>query len=97
MSMSVTDVYGGVFLGWYDPDARKSVEEKIREGCERYFAKYGEPAKTVLVSEGLDIEIDGLEILHEGFIRPDHFWVGLDASQRDRAGKRGEQVGSCEG
>lgn len=40
-----------MFLGWYDPDRKKSARQKVAEGIERYIEKFGAAPAVVLTSE----------------------------------------------
>jgi hypothetical protein len=39
-----------MFLGWFDPDRKKSAREKLEEGMERYEEKFGKPPTLVLTN-----------------------------------------------
>ena len=47
-----------MFLGWYDPDRKKSARQKVAEGIERYIEKFGAAPELVLTSE-----LDAAELL----------------------------------
>lgn len=36
-----SEVRGGMFLGWYDPDPKKPVRAKLAEAVARYEEKFG--------------------------------------------------------
>lgn len=39
-----------MFLGWYDPDRKKSARAKLADACERFEEKFGRRARFCLTS-----------------------------------------------
>ena len=68
-----------MFVGWFDDDKKKPVEQKIAEGKARFIEKYGYEPKVVLVGLGVEAKVEGLEVLQRPYIRPGHFWLGMEA------------------
>ncbi len=77
-----------VFLGWFDDTRGKTVADKIREAVERYAAKFGTDPNLVLVSPADSTPVEGLHIKPVEYVRPNYFWVGVEA--------QGETAGSIE-
>jgi hypothetical protein len=71
------------YLGWYDDEKKKSLDEKVKEAVERFAGKYGEGPGIVLISldegegeaerlaEKLAIRVEGRKHL-----RKNNLWVG---------------------
>jgi hypothetical protein len=68
-------------LLWYDGNPKKSVQAKIEEGAECYRDKFGARPNACHVNP-LDItEHDGLLVVGNNLIRPNHFWLGFEAEE----------------
>lgn len=79
---------GTVFLGWYDPDKKKPVAEKIADGVARYQDKFGAAPEQVLVSPedfaAASLSVD-LIVREFGYIHQHTFYIGVnDEAQEDR-------------
>lgn len=67
------------YLGWYDDNAKKPVEEKIREGLVRYRARFNVSPNVVLVSPSVTLlAVDGVQLKPTSYIRANNFWVGCE-------------------
>lgn len=65
-------------LLWYDPDARKSAQTKIDEAVDRYTEKFGVQPNACHVAPGGETAHDSVAVVPDRWIRPDHFWLGVD-------------------
>ena len=49
------------FLGWYDPDKKKSAGAKLAEACQRFTDKFGQEARYCLCSSAdADVPLGGI-------------------------------------
>lgn len=73
-----------MFLGWYDPDRRKSLERKLDDALERYREKFNAEPVTVLTSladaEPLQQAAEQRNLLLKGvrFVPGSTFYVGSE-------------------
>lgn len=78
-----------MFLGWYDPDKKKTIEEKIAAAARRYERKHGQPPAIALVNPGQLVEVEGLDIRPAPHVAPNTIYVGEagddDAEERQAA------------
>lgn len=65
-----------MFLGWYDPDKKKTIEEKLAAAVRRYEAKWGHTPEVALVNPAEVVEIDGLDIRPAAHVAPNTYYVG---------------------
>lgn len=72
-----------MFLGWYDPDKKKSIEEKIAAAARRYERKHGQAPAVALVNPTQVAEVEGLEIRPAAHVAPNTIYVGLEAVEDD--------------
>ncbi len=70
-----------VGLLWYDNDPKRSLEDKIEAGAQRYLAKFGRPPNTCYVhpaSLGPErVQVQGLTVLGSQHVLPHHFFLGV--------------------
>lgn len=71
-----------MFLGWYDPDKKKTIEEKIAAAARRYERKHGEPPVIALVNPTQVAEVEGIDVRPAVHVAPNTIYVGL-ANDRD--------------
>jgi len=64
------------FLVWYDPDARRSIVEKIQDAQAAYRRRFSATPNLVLVSAGEGAVLEGVEVRSERTVQPHNFWVG---------------------
>jgi len=68
-------------LLWYDNDPKRSLEDKILAGAQRYQAKFGRFPNTCYVHPGAlasdAVQVQGLSILCAENILPHHFFLGV--------------------
>jgi hypothetical protein len=77
-----------VGLLWYDADPRRKAEAKIGDAVERYEEKFGGLPNVCHVSpetcQALGDEVDGIGVVANRWIRPNHFWLGVDPGRPRR-------------
>lgn len=71
-----------LFLVWYDPDARRTVGEKIEDALAAYAKRFSTAPNLVLVNAADATELAGMEVRSERTVQPHHFWVGR-SDERD--------------
>ena len=70
-----------MYLGWFDDNPKKSVTDKAKEAIAAYHDRFGYSPTVILVNEAdQHIELGGIVIRVEGYIRRNNFWVGLERS-----------------
>lgn len=67
-----------MYLGWYDPDRKKSPERKLSEAIERYRRKWGRDPQVALVNAADATHYPGLVVRVVGHVAPNTFFVGED-------------------
>lgn len=70
-----------MYLGWYDPDRKKSAERKLSDAIERYRRKWGRDPQIALVNMADATHYPGLEVRVVGHVAPNTFFVGEEAEQ----------------
>ena len=66
-----------MYLMWFD-DTKKPTPAKIAEAIAAYRERFGRPPTVVLTSEADRVDVEGIEVRSETFIRPNNFWVGAE-------------------
>ncbi|NTV62160.1 MAG: hypothetical protein HGA65_01315 [Oscillochloris sp.] len=64
------------FLVWYDPDARRSVAEKIQDARDAYLRRFTSTSNLALVSITDTASLPGVEVRSQCTVQQNHFWVG---------------------
>jgi hypothetical protein len=79
-----------MFLGWYDPDKKKTADKKLMDACARYEEKFGRVPLFCLTSPddakalgatfslGLGREVG---VQARSYIAKDTFYIGEDAGE----------------
>jgi hypothetical protein len=67
-----------MYLGWYDPDRKKTTERKLSDAIERYRRKWGRDPQIALVNAADATHYPGLDIRVVGHVAPNTFFVGED-------------------
>lgn len=82
-----------MYLGWYDPDKKRPVTEKVGTAMNRYIARWGTPVRVVITNECHAADLWGsvwdlklpdgtdngwIEIRPAAHIPPNTFFVGED-------------------
>ena len=68
-----------MYLGWYDPDKKKSAADKINDAAARYRRKWlCEPSVAIVNVADAAVEVAGLEVRGSHVIPPNTFFVGED-------------------
>lgn len=74
-------LHGTRFMGWYDPDRKRSVPQKIAAAAARFAEKFGWPA-TVCLCSLADAEqageTDGLIVEASGYVARHTFYLGTE-------------------
>lgn len=70
-----------MFLLWFDDTKKKTVEQKILEGVERYLERFGERPNVCVVHRGAQVPALGIEIREAEYVRPNYFWIGLEDNE----------------
>ncbi len=71
---------------WFDNEAGRAVEEKVRQAAAHYERKYGDKPNvcfvhpSMLKGDGVQdgLLADGVQVRPGRAILPDHFWVGVE-------------------
>lgn len=87
-----------MFLGWYDPDRKKSARAKLADAIERYTEKFGHAPRFCLTSPQDAVELAEpsrkypgdlpVTVQARGYIARWTFYVGEDAGQTAVSGDR---------
>jgi hypothetical protein len=67
-----------MYLGWFDDNAKKATETKIVEAIAAYEARFKTHPNVVLVNETERVEVKGIVVRSEGYIRKSNFWIGWE-------------------
>jgi hypothetical protein len=68
-----------MYLGWFDDNGKKDTPTKISEAIAAYVVRFGTRPNVVLVNEGdWPVEVPGLSVRVEKYIRRNNFWVGFE-------------------
>ncbi len=67
-----------MFLGWYDPDKKKTIEEKIAAAARRYERKHGSLPAIALVNPSQLVEVEGVDVRPAAHVAPNTVYVGDD-------------------
>lgn len=68
-----------MYLGWFDDNGKKTAHEKIGEAIAAYRERFRTEPNIVLVNEiDRTVEIKGVKVRSEGYIRRNNFWVGFE-------------------
>ena len=66
-----------MFLGWFDDNAKKTTADKIAEAMAAYVARFRTQPSVVLVNEAERIDVPGVTVRSEAYIRKNNYWVGI--------------------
>jgi hypothetical protein len=70
-----------MYLGWFDDNPKKAATDKAWEAIAAYREKFGSAPTVILVNEAdKGIEIGGIVVRSEGYIRRNNFWVGFESA-----------------
>jgi hypothetical protein len=67
-----------MYLGWYDPDKKKTIEQKLAAAVERYEMKWGRKPSVALVNSAEVVEMPGIAVRAAVHVPPSTFFVGED-------------------
>ncbi len=71
-----------VYLGWFDDNPKKTVEQKIDEAVERYVSRFGRRPNLCLVNRDEVISHRAVEVRPAGHVHRCHFLVGYVAPKK---------------
>jgi len=75
-------------LLWYDTDAKRSTRQKIDDAARRFQERFGRPPNCCHVHPSVTVTHDALHIVPDPYVRPHHYWIGVDPSLPKRPGGR---------
>lgn len=68
---------------WFDNDPKTDLNTKLSKALLYYRQKYGKPATICFIHpsmmEGFSPKPAAVEIRQNAFIRPNHFWLGMQS------------------
>lgn len=75
-----------MLLGWFDDNPDTPVADKIRNGAERYQAKFSRTATVCLLNstewetlpEDKRHDLDGITLRVASYVRKFHYWIGVE-------------------
>ena len=67
-----------MYLGWYDPDRKKTSAQKLSDASARYRRKWGRDARVAIVNAADNVAMDGIEVRVAAHVPPNTFFVGED-------------------
>jgi hypothetical protein len=66
-----------MYLLWHDDDTKRPTAQKIVQAIQAYAERFGREPSVVLVNEADLVEVPGVEVRAENYVRKNNFWVGL--------------------
>lgn len=72
-----------MYLGWYDPDKRKTAAQKIATAATRYRQKWGRVALVAIVNPADLVAVEGLDVRASCGVPPSTFFVGEEEEAED--------------
>jgi hypothetical protein len=76
--MQAVEQEAAMYLGWYDPDRKKTPQRKLEEAADRYREKWGREPLIALVNAADAVDVPGLQVRVVGHVAPNTFFVGED-------------------
>lgn len=67
-----------MYMMWFDDSAKKAATLKIEEAIAAYVRHFKAAPNVVLVNERDQVEVDGILVRAESYVRRDNFWVGWE-------------------
>lgn len=68
-----------MYLGWFDDNTKKDATTKAQEAIAAYRERFGSLPNVLLVNEAdRDIQLGGITIRVETYIRRNNFWAGYE-------------------
>lgn len=69
-------------LLWFDNDPKRNLADKVGQAAARYQARFGRRPTLCYLNErevvGAGIEVNGIRLMPAVYVRPHHFWIGVD-------------------
>lgn len=66
-----------LYLGWFDDSPKKTTATKIDEAIAAYVARFQARPTVVLVNDADRVDIVGVDVRSESYIRRNNFWIGI--------------------
>ncbi len=66
-----------MYLGWFDDNPKKTPATKIDEAIAAYVERFNSRPSVVLTNEADRVDVQGVTVRSEGYIRRNNFWVGV--------------------
>jgi hypothetical protein len=66
-----------MYLGWFDDNPKKTAATKIDEAIAAYVNRFKHRPSIVLTNEADRVDVTGVTVRSEGYIRRNNFWVGI--------------------
>ncbi len=71
------------YLGWFDDNPKKAATDKAWDAIHAYTDRFQHSPNVILVNEvDRDIQLGGIVVRVEGYIRRNNFWVGYENAYR---------------
>jgi hypothetical protein len=67
-----------MYYGWFDDNPKTPAALKIQDAIDAYIRRFSKRPNVVLVNEADIVELQGMTIRPESFIRRNNFWVGYE-------------------
>ncbi|MEN9935065.1 MAG: hypothetical protein RLZZ387_1644 [Chloroflexota bacterium] len=68
----------GLYMMWFDDSAKKTATDKIEEAVAAYMRHFNARPNVVLVNESDRVEVSGVRVRSESYVRRDNFWIGYE-------------------
>jgi len=65
------------YLLWFDDTPRRTSADKIAAGIAAYRERFGTAPAVVLTHEDERVDVGGVEVRSEGYVRRNNFWIGI--------------------
>lgn len=69
-----------MYLGWFEDNKRKTVEQRIAEGCATFASRFGREPQVVQMSDEDSKKLAGpvgkLTVEVPGYVRSNNYWLG---------------------
>jgi hypothetical protein len=67
------------YLGWFDDNSKKTPTDKAKEAIAAFGLRFGYTPNVILVNAAdMPIELGGITVRSESYIRKSNFWVGFE-------------------
>ena len=66
-----------MYLGWFDDNPKHTHADRIGGAIAAFVARYGTHPTVVLVNEDELVQVAGVDVRSESYIRRNNVWVGM--------------------